>query len=345
MCKLLTVAIAAYNSEAYLSKCLESLLIPSALQLTDIIVVNDGSKDKTLEIAKRYESKYPDCIQVINKENGNYGSCMNVALAKARGIYFRTLDSDDTFDRLGYERFLVELTKTHADMIISNRIDHYVETARHEKVDFSNDIPLNMDVEWSASFFDDETIVTKFSVQNLTFKTQKIRESGLKWSEGVFFTDNEYVYWSSKMVTTVRFINDSVYVYEIGREGQSIGMPLRKRFPSDWVVANKILDDMISSKGNENHASYPFQKRLFIRNLAHPIYHLSFLNDIELSKKLLQFDRKVSLLPDLYKEIGKVEKFGRVFFYVDFYRNSPLRFFFAKIAFRLYFYRKSFIVF
>ena len=87
--KTLSIIIPAYNMELYLRKCLNSLIIDRNFDLLDIIIVNDGSKDGTLEIAKEYECKYPSVCRVIDKPNGNYGSCVNIGLKNAIGKYVK----------------------------------------------------------------------------------------------------------------------------------------------------------------------------------------------------------------------------------------------------------------
>ncbi|NTV79717.1 MAG: glycosyltransferase, partial [Clostridiales bacterium] len=64
--KLLTIAIPCYNSEAYMDKAIESLL-PGGEDV-EIIIVNDGSKDRTAEIGQEYADKYPTIVRLINKE-------------------------------------------------------------------------------------------------------------------------------------------------------------------------------------------------------------------------------------------------------------------------------------
>ena len=93
--KLLTLAIASYNMEAFLDQCLESVTsfdIPDSLE---VLVVNDGSNDRTSNIAHVYQKLRPDIVKVIDKKNGHYGSCINEALKNATGKYFRPLDADD----------------------------------------------------------------------------------------------------------------------------------------------------------------------------------------------------------------------------------------------------------
>ena len=61
----------------------------------DIIVVNDGSTDQTVEITNKYVEKYKQSIRLINKENGGHGSTINTSIKHAKGKYYKILDSDD----------------------------------------------------------------------------------------------------------------------------------------------------------------------------------------------------------------------------------------------------------
>ena len=83
--KTLSVIIPSYNMEEYLPYCLDSILIESVLSRLEVVVVNDGSNDSTSRIAHEYEMKYPDTVVVIDKSNGNYGSCINAGLNISSG--------------------------------------------------------------------------------------------------------------------------------------------------------------------------------------------------------------------------------------------------------------------
>ena len=122
MNKILSVIIPTYNMEALLDKCLSSLILESAekRQLLDVIVVNDGSKDKSSEIAHKYAGNYPEVFSVIDKENGNYGSCINAALPHVKGKYVRILDADDSYDSTNLIEFINILENITVDMVLSN---------------------------------------------------------------------------------------------------------------------------------------------------------------------------------------------------------------------------------
>mgnify|MGYP002624493917 CR=1 FL=1 len=93
MNKTLTIVVPTYNMDRYLERCLDSLILPEMLmERLEVLVVNDGSKDKSSEIAHSYEKKYPQTFRVIDKENGNYGSCVNRGLKEATGKYIKNLD-------------------------------------------------------------------------------------------------------------------------------------------------------------------------------------------------------------------------------------------------------------
>ena len=76
--KIITFVVPCYNSQAYMEKCIDSLL-PAGKDI-EIIIVNDGSSDKTAEIADRYEKEYPDIVRAVHKQNGGHGSGVNTGL-------------------------------------------------------------------------------------------------------------------------------------------------------------------------------------------------------------------------------------------------------------------------
>ena len=83
--------------EKYLNKCLDSLIVEN-MNLLEVLIINDGSKDNSSNIAHVYENKYPNTFRVIDKENGNYGSCINRGIKEAKGKYIKVLDADDSFN-------------------------------------------------------------------------------------------------------------------------------------------------------------------------------------------------------------------------------------------------------
>ena len=123
--KYISFAIPCYNSEAYMAQAIESIL-PGGEDV-EILIVNDGSKDRTSEIGKEYEEKYPGIVKLINKENGGHGDAVNAGLSHASGKYFKVVDSDDWVDRISLMKILnvlknFEEEEQEVDMLIANYV-------------------------------------------------------------------------------------------------------------------------------------------------------------------------------------------------------------------------------
>ena len=94
--KILSFGVPCYNSEAYMRKCIDSLLVGG--DDVEIIIVNDGSKDGTAAIADEYASTSPGIVKVVHQENGGHGEAVNAGLRNATGMYYKIVDSDDWLD-------------------------------------------------------------------------------------------------------------------------------------------------------------------------------------------------------------------------------------------------------
>ena len=111
--KLLSIAIPCYNSEAYMEKCIESLL--KGGEDVEILVVNDGSSDRTAEIADAYAEKYPTIIKAVHQENGGHGEAVNAGIRNATGLYFKVVDSDDWVNEEAMQRFCIHWENSCVD--------------------------------------------------------------------------------------------------------------------------------------------------------------------------------------------------------------------------------------
>lgn len=119
--KILTVVIPTYNMQDYLRRCLDSLIVSDGLmQQLEVLVINDGSKDNSSAIGHEYQEKYPNTFRVVDKENGNYGSCINRALKEATGKYIKVLDADDYFSTDNFSSYLCFLQKHDVDLVLND---------------------------------------------------------------------------------------------------------------------------------------------------------------------------------------------------------------------------------
>lgn len=217
--KQISIIIPTYNMEAYIGKCLDSLLIPEFDQV-EVLVVNDGSKDRSSEIAHSYADRYPESIRVIDKPNGNYGSCINAALPQCTGRYVKVLDADDTFDTAAFSKFVRTLATCNEDAIITeyNSLDDSDKIiAEHNLNDWNIPIATKLNIQDITALFDTRYI----EMHRLAYRLAILRHINYRQTEGISYTDTEWAIIPFFACKTIKFLKISVYKYLYGRIGQT----------------------------------------------------------------------------------------------------------------------------
>jgi glycosyltransferase involved in cell wall biosynthesis len=236
MGKVLSVCVPSYNMEKYLNRCIDSFLVPEILDRLELIIVNDGSTDKTLSIANDYKAKYPQTIVVIDKPNGHYGSCVNASLKVATGKYFRIVDADDWVDSGTLVTFINKLEGIDIDCVctkftIHNSQENIVKTI---EIDMPSDVDLDMN---SFTISDNCT-----HMHTLTYSLRFLHAINYSQTEGVCYTDTEYVYIPLSRSKSILFIDISLYQYFIGRDNQSMNRSvIEKNFMHFIKVCRRLL--------------------------------------------------------------------------------------------------------
>lgn len=222
--KLLSVIIPVYNVEKYIERCLDSLIVPQKqFEKLDIVVINDGTPDKSAEIAKQYEKKYPDTIRVIDQENCGHGGAWNHGTELATGKYLFYLDSDDWFDTAEFGRLIDYLESCDTDMVmINSKIydatkDSYTDSNRHTE--------LIADKIYDADKFD--WIATGHG-HNMTYAHDTIYRTSMMqkylplYCEKVMYDDIALQAIPIAIAENFVYTDLNVYRYYIGRPGQSM---------------------------------------------------------------------------------------------------------------------------
>ena len=217
--KLLTICTAAYNAELCISRMLDSILLCNNRSLMEIIVVNDGSTDKTKSIVENYSLKYPDIIKLVNKSNGGSGSARNVAFKIAEGKYLKIIDADDLVKTDELEKFIKELAITDADVIWNGFIKRNGYSGCDELDDFASKyINKNESIELETLGLN---IPDHYLMHGITYRTAIIQEHELRLSEGTPYVDLEYQILPVPYINKVAYINHAFYIYNYGLEGQN----------------------------------------------------------------------------------------------------------------------------
>ena len=243
--KYISFAIPCYNSEAYMAQAIESIL-PGGEDV-EILIVNDGSKDRTAEIGKEYEEKYPGIVKLINKENGGHGDAVNAGLAHASGKYFKVVDSDDWVDRISLMKILnvlknFEEEEQEVDMLIANYVYEKVGMEHKKVIRYDNVLPKNQILKWDeiGQFHIGQYIL----MHSVIYRTDMLKLCQLTLPKHTFYVDNIYVYYPLPHVRTLYYMNVDFYRYFIGREDQSVNEKVMISRIDQQIFVTKTMIDM-----------------------------------------------------------------------------------------------------
>lgn len=241
--KLLTFAIPCYNSQDYMEHCIDSIL-PGGDDV-EILIIDDGSKDRTAEIADAYEAKYPGIVRAIHQENGGHGEAVNAGIRNATGLFFKVVDSDDWVDEEAYKQILKKLKEfaggpTTLDMMLANYV-YEKEEAYHKKVMRQTGFPQDRVFTWSdiRHFHKGHYIL----MHSVIYRTELLRACGLELPKHTFYVDNIYVYKPLPHVRTMYYMDVDFYRYFIGREDQSVNEKVMISRIDQQIRVNKIMID------------------------------------------------------------------------------------------------------
>ena len=252
--KLISFAVPCYNSESYMHRCVDSLLTGG--DKIEIILVNDGSTDRTGEIADEYKEKYPDLIKVVHKENGGHGSGIMAGLKEAEGLYYKVVDSDDWADPDALQEILNTIEGfLQKDKLIDLIVCNYVyehEQRKNHTVHYHGIFPIKKEFSWSeCGAFD----ITRYMIMHSVFYlTDLVRKSDLQIPLHTFYVDNVYLYSPLPLVKSIYYTDVDFYRYFIGRADQSVNEAnLIKRVDQQILVSKLILSkhDLVAIRKQE----------------------------------------------------------------------------------------------
>ncbi|MGN0815033.1 MAG: glycosyltransferase family 2 protein [Candidatus Coproplasma sp.] len=241
--KLITFTVPCYNSQEYMRHCIDSILVGG--EDVEIIIVNDGSTDRTGEIAEEYAEKYPTIVRAVQKPNGGHGSGVNKGLELATGLYFKVVDSDDWLDGQAL-RTLLTTIKTHlsegnaADLYVTNYIyDKTFEDRRFVR-NYCKNLPVGKFFTWDeVKKFRTSTVLLMHSI---LYRTEKLRESNTVLPEHTFYVDNIYAYKPLPYMQKIFYLNIDLYHYFIGRSDQSVNQSnITRRYRQQIAVMKEMI--------------------------------------------------------------------------------------------------------
>ena len=266
-----SIIVPVYNVEKYIEKCLDSL-INQTIQDIEIIVVNDGSKDKSAEIVKKYQNKYPEKIIYVEKENGGLSDARNFGLPHAKGEYIAFLDSDDYIELDMYEKMYKLAKKENSDMV---ECDFYWEYPNKTKKDIGQIYTNKKEMLAKA----------RVVAWNKLIKRSVLEEAKVQFPKGYRYEDVEFTYKLIPYLNKVSFVKEP-FIHYIQREN-SISNSQNERTKEIFEVLEHVIN-FYKEKGIyedfKEELEYTYARLLLCSSLLRMVK----IKDKKIRKKLIE---------------------------------------------------------
>ena len=286
-----SVVVPVYNVEKYLSQCIESIL-SQTLKDIEVICVNDGSKDSSLDILRDF-SKKDSRVIVIDKENSGYGDTMNIGLSAANGEYVSIVESDDFIDKKMLEDLYDLAKKQDCDVVKSDWFNYWTKNNLSLK---AGKIPHNWTNKVFTALEYPDILCIQPSLWSGLYKKSFLEENGIKFlttpgasyqdtsfnfkvfclAKKIALTDKAYVYYRQDNPSSS--INDKNKTGIIFKEYDEI---------NSFIDENKSVEFFIAQKLMNEYKAY----RWTLKRIAEPL-RMDFVSQI--SERFNEYDQKYS---------------------------------------------------
>lgn len=237
----LSIIVPVYNVEEYLKQCIESI-IDAYRDGIEVILVDDGSKDKSDEICDFFSNKY-NYIKVVHKSNGGLSSARNTGINLANGEFIWFVDSDDYIDKKSID-FILDAIKKDTDMIFINYTKFYSNGVSEVYQTFRECDNLAMEPYKYLNSLGN----ISYAAQQFIVKRKLIYDNNLFFSEGIYHEDEEWTPRAVCVAKTFTIIMDPIYNYRGGNPNSITGMLNPKKVKDKIFISKKIYNRI---KGEE----------------------------------------------------------------------------------------------
>lgn len=309
MSKVLTVAIPSYNVEKFLKTTLDSFICDKEIMdKCEIIVVDDGSKDRTADIGKEYEQRYPDTFRVISKENGGHGSAVNCGIENATGKYYKIVDGDDWVNTEDFVKLISELEKCDSEYVFTNYYEYYDDIEKKSPIKYKH-------FKNNESYtFKDLPIGFHIPMHALVIRTDILKDNGIRLDEKCFYVDVEYIAFPVPYVKSITYFDLYVYMYRLNLSTQSVSVTGYQKHIDDHIRVTLHLIDFYneysSSPEMEEDKKAYLKKLVMYTTLSQSRIFSSFpYRDMENRKRFAEFDAEVKRRsPEIYEATSQNSK-------------------------------------
>ncbi|WP_270559874.1 glycosyltransferase family 2 protein [Bifidobacterium pseudocatenulatum] len=307
--KTLTFVVPAYNMTEYLERCVMSLIAAKRNDDIEVLIVDDGSSDGTLEMAQKFEARYPGIVRAIHQENKGHGGAVNTGIAAASGMYVKVVDADDWVGPESLEQVMAVLREEAdstepIDMLVTNYVYDKVGKRNKHVVNFRHAMKAGERLAWNdlGHFGLAEYIL----MHALTYRTAVVRESGMQLPEHTFYVDFIYAYQPFPWVKTMKYLDTPFYHYFIGRDGQSVQTDVMIRRVDQLRLVNQCMVRATPERGTVPDGLYRYMIHfLAIESSVASVFMILSRDPENYEKKKDMWDDIKAYSPTIYKDVRK----------------------------------------
>lgn len=240
----ISIIIPVYNVEKFLDKCLRSIYTVLSYEKTskEIILINDGSTDSSLEILKRYKELYPENTVLIDKKNEGLSITRNLGIKKARGKYIFFLDSDDFIDFLELEKFFIEGIEKEQDILVGNYYNYFDENnfyPRHLSKNLKNIFNFN-GLEFLEIAIEEKSYIEV--VWRALYRKKFITENNLFFEENLLHEDCLFSFYSYLKTNKIGYSEKIFYFYRQDNQNSIMKNKNIKNTLHTLFIVQKLLN-------------------------------------------------------------------------------------------------------
>ena len=307
--KTLTFVVPAYNMTEYLERCIMSLITAKRNDDIEVLIVDDGSSDGTLEMAQKFEARYPSIVRAIHQANKGHGGAVNTGIAAASGMYVKVVDADDWVGPESLEQVMAVLREEAdstepIDMLVTNYVYDKVGKRNKHVVNFRHAMKAGARLAWNdlGHFGLAEYIL----MHALTYRTAVVRESGMQLPEHTFYVDFIYAYQPFPWVKTMKYLDTPFYHYFIGRDGQSVQTDVMIRRVDQLRLVNQCMVRATPERDTVPDGLYRYMIHfLAIESSVASVFMILSRDPENYEKKKDMWDDIKAYSPTIYKDVRK----------------------------------------
>ena len=239
-----SIVVPVYNVEKYIKKCLDSL-VKQDYDNYDVLVINDGSPYNEQLIIDEYVKKYPNIIKSIVKENGGYGSALELAFKTSDADYVLVCDPDDYLAKDALSTLIEYKNETNADLVVGAKY-HVYEDSKEEDYDASYNSEFGKLIDKKIYKKDTSEYEMLYFLEPSPHAKLYRRDivSKIRFPHKVSYTDNLLYFYTLNNVDTVTYCEKALSYYLINRSGNTHTDVKASTIDNRVMVFNSLLEQV-----------------------------------------------------------------------------------------------------